>query len=67
MVWLVTSKSSLSKLGNIQKRALRFVLNDYGTDGKDLLTEANVRGIKIMTLRQLAIEVYKSITESNSE
>ena len=67
MVWLVTSKSSVSKLGNIQKRALRFVLNGYETDGKDLLTEANVRGIKIMTLRQLAIEVYKSITESNSE
>ena len=42
MVWLFTSKSSLSKLENIQKRALRFVLNDYESDYNDLLTKANV-------------------------
>ena len=64
VVWLFTNKSSLSKLENIQKRALRFVLNDYESDYNDLLTKANVLGIKIMTLRQLAIEVYKSVTKS---
>ena len=67
MVWLFTSKSSLSKLENIQKRALRFVLNDYESDYNDLLTKANVPGIKIMTLRQLAIEMYKSVTKINPE
>ena len=33
----------------------------------DLLTEANVPGIKIITLRQLVIEVYKSVTKINLE
>ena len=67
VVWLFTSKSSLSKLENIQKRALKFVLNDYESDYNDLLTKANVPGIKIMTLRKLAIEVYKSVTKINPE
>ena len=67
VVWLFTRKSSLSKLENIQKRALRFVLNDYESDYDDLLTKANVPGIKMMTLRQLAIEVYKSVTKINPE
>ena len=58
---------SLSKLENIQKRALRFVLNDYESDYNDLLTKANVPGIKIMPLQQLAIEVYKSVTKINPE
>ena len=40
VVWLFTS--NLSKLENIQKRALRFVLNDYESDYNDLLTKANV-------------------------
>ena len=38
VVWLFTSKSSLSKLENVQKRALRSVLNDYESDYNDLLT-----------------------------
>ena len=67
VVWLFTSKSSLSKLENIQKRALRFVLNDYESDYNDLLTKADVPGIKIMTLRQLAIEMCKSVTKINPE
>ena len=29
VVWMLTSKSSLSKLEGIQKRAFRFVLGDY--------------------------------------
>ena len=67
MVWLFASKSSLSKLDTIQKQALRSVLNEYELDYNDLLTKANVPGIKIMTLRQLAIEVYKSVTKINPE
>ena len=67
VVWLFTSKSSISKLENIEKRALRFVLNDYESDYNDILTKANVPGIKIMTLRQLVIEIYKSVTKINPE
>ena len=42
VIWMFTSKTSLSKLENIQKRALRFVLDDYQTGYPDLLQNANV-------------------------
>ena len=58
---MFTSKTSLSKLGNIQKRALRFVLNDYQSGYTDLLHIAKVLGIKIMVLRYLTIEVFKCV------
>ena len=58
VVWMFTSKSSLLKLENIKKRALRFVLDDYASDYYDLLKKADVPGMKIMALRYLAIEVY---------
>ena len=58
-----TSKTSLFKLENIQKHALRFVLDDYQTDYTDLPQNASVPGIKIMVLRYLTIEVFKCIHE----
>ena len=66
VIWIFTSKTSLSKLENIQKRALRFVLDDYQTGYTDLLQNANVPGIKTMVLRYLAIEVFKCINEIRS-
>ena len=65
VVWMFTSKSSLSKFGGIQNRALRFVLNEYTSDYFELLDKANVPGMKIMALRYLAIEVYKCINGIN--
>ena len=65
VVWMFTSKSSLLKLETIQKRALRFVLDDYASDYHDLLKKADVPGMKIMALRCLAIEVYKCINGLN--
>ena len=47
---MFTSKTSLSKLENIQKRSLRFVLDDYQSGYTDLLHNANVPGITIMVL-----------------
>ena len=58
-------KNSLSKLEGIQKRALRFVPDDYTSDYVELLDKANVPGMKIMALRYLAIEVYKCINGIN--
>ena len=61
VVWMFTSKSSLPKLETIQKRALRFVLDDYASDYYDLLKTVDVPGMRIVALRFLAIEVYKCI------
>ena len=65
VVWMFTSKSSLSKLEDIQKRALRFVLDDYESDYNGLLNKADVPGMKIMALRYLTIEVYKCMNGLN--
>ena len=65
VVWMFTSKSSLSKLEDIQRRALRFVLDDYTSIYHELLNKANVPGEKIMALRYLAIEVYKCVNGLN--
>ena len=43
---MFTSKISLSKLENIQKRALGFVLDGYQSGYTELLQNANVPGIK---------------------
>ena len=65
VVLMFTSKSSLSKLEDIQKRVLRFVLDDYTSDYHELLNKADVPGVKIMALRYLAIEVYKCVNGLN--
>ena len=65
LIWMFTSKTSLSKLENIQKRALWLVFDDYQSGYTDLLQNVNVPGINIMLLRYLAIEVFKSIDEIN--
>ena len=58
-------KKSLDRIENIKKRALRFVLDDYGSSYHDLLIQTEVLGIKIMTLRLLAMEVFKCVNKQN--
>ena len=65
VVWMFTSKSSLSKLETMKIRALRFVLDDYASDYYDLLKTVDVPGMKTVALRFLAIGVYKCINGLN--
>ena len=67
IVWMFTGKKSLDRIENIKKHALRFVLDDYGSSYHDLLIQTEVPGIKIMTLRLLAIEVFKCVNKLNPE
>ena len=64
---MLTSKKSLDRIENIQNRALRFVLDDYDSRCPDLLIQSEVSRIKIMTLRLLAIEVFKCVNKLNPE
>ena len=66
VVWMFTSKSSSLKLDDIQKRALRFVLDEYPSGYHELLNNATVPGVKIMALRYFAIEVYKCVNGLNA-
>ena len=63
LICTFTSKASLSKLENIQKCAFRFALDGYQPGYTDLQLNAVVPRIKIMVLRNLAIEVFKCLNE----
>ena len=65
VVWMFTSKSSLNKLENIQKRALRFVCNDFASNYLELLEKCGSQGVKLVTLRCMAIEVYECVNNMN--
>ena len=49
LVWMFSSKKSLTNIENIHKRALRFVNNDYTSSFQELLINSGVSGIRIMT------------------
>ena len=51
LVWHLCSKNSLNKIENIQKRALRFLLNDYESDYKTLLKKSNKCTMEVRRLR----------------
>ena len=53
--------SNNTKLENIQKRALRFVLNDDTSDYEGLLEKAGSNTLLIFRLRSIAIEVFKCV------
>jgi hypothetical protein len=49
----------------IKKRALRFIFDDYVSDYEHLLLKANKPTIEIKKLRNLAIEIFKTINDLN--
>ena len=57
--------TAIKKLERIQKRALRFVLEDFTSDYDTLLTNANTDTILISRLKLVAIELYKCINAIN--
>ena len=61
VIWVFTSKTLLSELENILKRALGF--DNYQTGYTDLLQNANIPGINIMVLRYLATAFFKYTNE----
>ena len=65
LVWLFCNYKSTSKQEAIQKRALRFLYDDYESSYEHLLTLANKPTIEVRKLRFLAIEIFKTINSLN--
>ena len=65
LVWHFCSKNSLNKIENIQKRALRFLLNNYESDYKTLLKKSNKCTMEVKRLRTLALETFKTLNDLN--
>ena len=56
-----SSKRSLNKIKNLQKRALRFVLDDYTSSYELLLEKSGKPTMNLARERLLCIEVYKTL------
>ena len=65
LVWMFSHAKSLKKVEALQKRALRFLYNDYNTPLEEILKKSGKVCIEVNRLRYLCIEIYKSINNIN--
>ena len=65
LVYMFLSKRSLNKIENLQKRALRFVLDDCTSSHELLLEKSGKPTMNLARERLLCIEVYKTLNSSN--
>ena len=64
LAWHFSSRKSINKIENIQKRALRFLLNDYSSDYETLLKKTNKCTMEVKRPRLLALEIFKAFNEN---
>ena len=61
LVWIFSTAKSLNKIESLQKRALRFLYNDYSISYEDLLENAEKVEMTVNRLRHLCVEIFKTI------
>ena len=65
LVWFISSVKSLKKVENLQKRALRFLQNDYRSFYETLLHKSGKTTVTVRNLRNLCNETFKSLNNLN--
>ena len=65
VVWHYCSKKSTQQMERIQKRALRFLLDDHESTYDELLNKAKISTLTLSRIRQIATEVFKCIRGIN--
>ena len=65
IVWNYCSSKNNIKLERIQKRALRFLLNDKTSSYAELIEKSGRPTLSLSRIRQVATEVYKSLNGLN--
>ena len=64
---MLINAKSIHKIGTIQKRAMRFMLNDYESSYENLLKKSENPNTNLRRTRSLCIEIYKTINNLNPE
>ena len=59
LVWIFSTAKSLNKIESLQKRALRFLYNDYSISYEDLLEKAGKVKMSVNRLRNLCVKIKK--------
>ena len=65
LIWNFSSTQLLNKIENLQKRALRFFLNDYSITYEDLLEKYGCPNINLRTQRTQCIEIHRTLNNLN--
>ena len=65
LVWSISRSTSLRKIENLHKRALRFLLNDYVSSYEQLLQKSSKASINLRNHRVLCTEVFKTMIDLN--
>ena len=65
LVWMFSSTQSLNKIGNLQKRALRLLYDDFEASYEDLLSKGRKPKMNVRRLRTLCVEIYKTLNDLN--
>ena len=67
LVWHFSSCKALGKIENIHKRCLRMIHNDYDSDYETLLKISGTPTMYIKRIKQLAIEIFKTVDNLNPD
>ena len=59
------SQRLINKIENIQKRILRFLLNDYTSNYETVLNKSDICTMEVRRLRVIAHEVFRSVNKLN--
>ena len=65
IVWSISTAKSLNKVENLQKRALRFLHNDYSSSYEELLKKSGKSTVNVSNYRSLCIEIFKTLNDIN--
>ena len=63
---MFSSAQSVNKIENLQKRALRFLYDDFEASYQDLLSKGGKSTMNVRRLRTLCVEIYKTLNDLNS-
>ena len=62
---MFSSSQSVNKIENLQKRALRFLYDDFEASYEDLLSKGGKSKMNVRRLRTLCVEIYKTLNDLN--
>ena len=62
---MFSSAQSVNKIENLEKRALRFLYDDFEASYQDLLSKGGKSTMNVRRLRTLCVEIYKTLNDLN--
>ena len=62
---MFSSTQSLNKIDNLQKRAIRFLYDDFKASYEHLLSKGGKSKMNVRRLRAFCVEIYKTLNDLN--